>query len=138
MISQATQSETMPFTCLRWKPSIDNKVSSTLVTTCSEGAIQHWQLNSGKCFHTIREEPNNNFFCLDFHPNGKQFAAAGMDCHIYLYDETTRQRTQKMKEGLKNQVGHSNRVFVVKFHPQDHNILLSGGWDNTIQIYDLR
>ena len=34
--------------------------------------------------------------------------------------------------------GHSNRVFSVKFHPDDQNTLISGGWDNTIQIYDQR
>lgn len=33
--------------------------------------------------------------------------------------------------------GHSNRIFSVKFHPTDSNILVSGGWDDTIQIWDL-
>lgn len=31
-------------------------------------------------------------------------------------------------------VGHTNRVFAVKWHPSDINITLSGGWDNTIQV----
>jgi COMPASS component SWD3 len=34
--------------------------------------------------------------------------------------------------------GHSNRVFCVKFNPNQPNCIASGGWDNTIQIYDLR
>ena len=34
--------------------------------------------------------------------------------------------------------GHSNRVFAVKFHPADPHVLLSAGWDNTVQIWDLR
>ena len=34
--------------------------------------------------------------------------------------------------------GHSNRVFCVKFDPNDSNFLASGSWDNTIQIYDIR
>lgn len=34
--------------------------------------------------------------------------------------------------------GHSNRVFSVKFDKDDENLLVSGGWDNTIQIWDLR
>ena len=34
--------------------------------------------------------------------------------------------------------GHSNRIFCVKFNPIDTNILLSGGWDNTVQVYDIR
>jgi len=34
--------------------------------------------------------------------------------------------------------GHSNRVFSLRFHPTDDNVLLSAGWDNTIQMWDLR
>lgn len=34
--------------------------------------------------------------------------------------------------------GHSNRVFSLRFHPTDENVLLSAGWDNTIQMWDLR
>ena len=33
---------------------------------------------------------------------------------------------------------HSNRIFAVCFHPLESDILLSGGWDNTIQIWDSR
>lgn len=35
-------------------------------------------------------------------------------------------------------MGHSNRAFSVQFHPQDTNILISGGWDNTVQFWDRR
>ena len=35
-------------------------------------------------------------------------------------------------------LGHSNRVFSVKFVPEDDNMLVSGGWDNTVQIWDSR
>ena len=28
--------------------------------------------------------------------------------------------------------GHSNRMFAVRFNPLDSNILVSGGWDNTL------
>ena len=34
--------------------------------------------------------------------------------------------------------GHSNRVFSTKFVPHDDNMILSGGWDNTVQIWDIR
>lgn len=34
--------------------------------------------------------------------------------------------------------GHSSNVTCVKFNRQDKNILISGGWDNTIQVWDLR
>ena len=34
--------------------------------------------------------------------------------------------------------GHSNRVFSVKFVKEDENLVVSGGWDNTVQIWDTR
>lgn len=34
--------------------------------------------------------------------------------------------------------GHSNRVFSLRFHPLDEHVLLSAGWDKTIQMWDLR
>lgn len=43
-----------------------------------------------------------------------------------------------MADGPGHHRGHANRVFSVKFHPSDPNILLSSGWDRTIQIYDMR
>jgi len=34
--------------------------------------------------------------------------------------------------------GHANRVFSLRFNPDDPNIIISGGWDNTMQIWDTR
>ncbi len=34
--------------------------------------------------------------------------------------------------------GHSNRIYSLKFTDDNTNILLSGGWDYTIKIWDLR
>ena len=42
-----------------------------------------------------------------------------------------------MKEKL-DFPGHSNRIFCVKWNHVDQNMVVSGGWDSTIQIYDIR
>lgn len=65
-------------------------------------------------------------------------ATAGKDKHVRLYDEQTKGLVLKMKEGGEMLPGHSNRIFAVKFNPNDPNIIASGGWDNTVQIYDIR
>ena len=34
--------------------------------------------------------------------------------------------------------GHRLRVLCVKHHPFDENVFVSGGWDDTVQIWDAR
>lgn len=78
----------------------------------------------------IKEGTNLN--ALDFSTDGRIFAVAGEDRHVHIYDETTKQKVHIMEDDGASHPGHSNRVFAVKFHPQDPNVLLSGGWDRTI------
>ena len=33
---------------------------------------------------------------------------------------------------------HNNRIFSIKAHPDDANILVSSGWDGIVKIYDIR
>lgn len=109
-----------------------------LLSSQSNGVIHHWHVQSGKCIHTLKEDNDNNVFALEYSHDGKVFAAAGSDTRVYIYDEHTKQRVNIMAPRLLHLPGHANRVFTLKFHPQDHNLLLSGGWDRTIQLYDLR
>ena len=76
-------------------------------------------------------------YCIDFNPDGSLLATAGRDAHIRLYDETTKSLSMTLKE--KGELpGHSNRIFSVKFNHMQPNTLVSGGWDNTLQVYDIR
>lgn len=37
------------------------------------------------------------------------------------------------------QIGsHSNRVFCIKWHPEDVNLFYSGGWDKSVFMWDVR
>jgi len=87
--------------------------------------------------HSRCDNPDNHLYTIDFNADGTLLAAAGRDCHIRIYDETTKSLALDMKE-RGELPGHSNRVFCVKFNPLDNNMLVSGGWDNTVQIYDIR
>ena len=33
---------------------------------------------------------------------------------------------------------HDNRVFCLKWNPSDNNLLLSGGWDQSVYFWDIR
>ena len=34
--------------------------------------------------------------------------------------------------------GHTSRVYALKYHPTDPNVLVSAGWDDTVQFWDGR
>ena len=74
-------------------------------------------------------EADNQLFCADYRADAEQFAAAGKDHVIRLYDEATKTLIQEMSGGIGAvRPGHSNRVFSLKYFPADQNVLLSGGW----------
>jgi COMPASS component SWD3 len=108
-----------------------------LVTGSADGTLKHWHATSGKCLHSRQDDPENHIYCMDFNNDGTLLAVAGRDKYIHIYDETTKSLAFKMKEN-GDKCGHSNRIFCTKFNPGDQNMLVSGGWDNTIQVYDIR
>ena len=117
------------------------RIEASLNLCClidSNGSVEHWHITSGKCLHAITNE-ENQLYALDYRADGSMFATAGRDTAIRVYDEATKTEIACMKGGHGAvTAGHSNRIFSMKFHPTDENVLLSGGWDNTIQIWDLR
>merc|ERR1712196_247517 len=129
---------------VRWRPlTATTKTRHVILSTNASGVVQHWHVTSGKCLHTIREEQENGdtnqVFCLDYHPDASKFATAGQDYKVRLYDEATKTQISTLCGGYgKAMPGHSNRVFSLKFSEKDPNLLVSGGWDNTIQIWDCR
>lgn len=76
--------------------------------------------------------------CLDFNIDGSLFATGGNDKIIKLYDDNMKTMITTMKSNSFSQPGHSNRIFSVMFNKESTNMLVSGGWDNTLQIYDVR
>jgi len=131
------KSSDYPITSLRWKNSFDHKNKSIVVTVTADGKITHWHAFSGKVLHTM-EEKDNPIMCMDFSPDGTYFATGGTDKKVRLYDDNTKTLLKTMKPGDFNHPGHSNRIFSINFHKDNSNFMASGGWDNTIQFYDLR
>lgn len=122
-----------PITCLRWKP----KNRTTLLCTTAEGLIFQVHSSTGKVLQTI-EEKDNPLMCCDYSVNGKYFATGGNDKVVRLYDDETKTLVSKLETRSIHLPQHSNRIFSVKFHPTDENLLFSAGWDNTILLYDVR
>eukprot|EP00697_Spironema_sp_BW2_P016156 gnl/Spiro4/7282_TR3808_c0_g1_i1.p1 gnl/Spiro4/7282_TR3808_c0_g1~~gnl/Spiro4/7282_TR3808_c0_g1_i1.p1 ORF type:complete len:415 (+),score=48.95 gnl/Spiro4/7282_TR3808_c0_g1_i1:84-1328(+) len=130
----------LPMTCLRFRPHQPGKQNrNVLLTANANGAVQHWHVFSGKNIHTVQEDDGQQVYAVDYNREGTQFASCGRDYAVRVYDEATKTCVVKMAGGPNHYPpGHSNRVFAVKFHPGSPQLLASGGWDNTIQIWDLR
>ena len=39
---------------------------------------------------------------------------------------------------MTSQAGHGSRIFSVKYHPTDEHIVVSGGWDRIVVVWDVR
>ena len=85
-----------------------------------------------------RFNESNQIYCCDYSPLRPKYATAGGDKRIRVYDDISNKVVETFKGSEDDELGHSNRVFSVKFSPDDQNILFSGGWDNTVFIWDMR
>eukprot|EP00824_Muranothrix_gubernata_P008875 TRINITY_DN21442_c0_g1_i1.p1 TRINITY_DN21442_c0_g1~~TRINITY_DN21442_c0_g1_i1.p1 ORF type:complete len:348 (-),score=56.91 TRINITY_DN21442_c0_g1_i1:85-1128(-) len=136
--SVGTNVAAMPVTSLRFRPTAStSKTKNMLLSGNASGQLQHWHVTSGKCLHTTFEE-GNQVYAIDYTADGATFMSAGKDKMVRVYDETTKELLRTLTAGPTTPPGHSNRIFAVKASPDDPNVILSGGWDNTVQIWDLR
>ncbi|CAK9211232.1 unnamed protein product [Sphagnum troendelagicum] len=127
-------------TSMCFHPALNSSASTqNLLVSCdTNGQIHHWHATSEMHLGMTKEE-GNEIYAVDFHPIGVKFATAGLDSKVRIYDGVTQKPLQILSEGNgTTTAGHSNRVFAVKWHPADIHITLSGGWDNTTQVWDAR
>lgn len=109
-------------------------VNSNLIID-SDGKIRLWHYTSGKVVSTI-EEPGNETNFISYRRDGLQFATGGSDVTLRIYDSMTSRPVLQLRstEEMVVRVAHSNRLFCAKFHPTDPNLIVSGGWDNTVKV----
>eukprot|EP01138_Halocafeteria_seosinensis_P014092 gb/GECG01014390.1/.p1 GENE.gb/GECG01014390.1/~~gb/GECG01014390.1/.p1 ORF type:complete len:367 (+),score=38.38 gb/GECG01014390.1/:1-1101(+) len=131
--------DALGITGLCFRPETNDSTTTNVLLACgADGSVQHWHVPSEKCLSRITE-PNNQVLCCDYKQDASLFATAGKDRVVRIYDEHTRELSQEMgKDRLLGDAGHGNRVFSLRFVPSDENLLVTGGWDNTIQVWDSR
>lgn len=76
--------------------------------------------------------------CIDYNNLGSKFAVGGKDCSLKVYDDDMKCIDHVFPAGDWSQRGHTNRIFSIKFLPDDPNVILSCGWDSNLNIWDLR
>ena len=84
-----------------------------------------------ECVRSVNTGAGNSVYALAYAPDFRSWACAGRDHVVRTVDEVTGQVIRQLDK-------HSNRVYALHYALDDPNILLSGGWDNTIQVWDLR
>lgn len=118
-------------TSIVWKPRIStSKTKNVLIASESLGAISQWHTTSRKLVYRI--ETPCEVFSIDYHRWFNLILCGGRDGVLRLYDDITKTLVTEFEQK------HTNRIFCVKAHPDDENILISAGWDSTVQIWDIR
>ena len=128
--------EEFPITGIKYNPILPK----TFLSISTDGKIQEWNSINPKKSWLIKEE-NNQLYALDINSNGIQFSTGGTDTKIRIYDLKIKKCISELFKNpfdYSSQNGHTDRIYCVIFNKNDQNMLLSGGWDNTIQIWDLR
>jgi COMPASS component SWD3 len=120
-------------TNLRWRPAGLGR-GRVLLAVTSEGLISHYHAESGRLL--ISQKEDNSIMALDYSPSGRAFATAGRDFTVRVYDEGTKSLALQFPGGRLGSRGHGNRVFATRF--VDEQVLLSGGWDSVLHVWDLR
>ncbi|KAG4106911.1 WD40 repeat-like protein [Neocallimastix lanati (nom. inval.)] len=135
-----TEGYSVPCTSLSFRNVNDSgkRAKNVLIAGYANGATIHWHITSGQALQ-MNIEKHNQVNSVFYNKYGSLYCTAGSDFHVRVYDAATTKLLYDMNSGKDGYTsGHSNKIFSVKFHPKDSNILISGGWDNTIQIWDCR
>jgi len=80
-----------------------------------------------------------SYDAVDYTTYGDFFVVGGTTMVPKLFDDNTFQCVVELKgENATEIKGHSNWIYCTKFNPFDNNLIVSGGWDNCVVLYDVR
>ena len=65
-------------------------------------------------------------------------ATCNLDCFSLLPCRVIEHQIVICSENRHVMDGHRFRIFALKHHPLHDNVFCSGGWDDTVQIWDQR
>ena len=106
----------------------------------SDGLIQTWNTSNGLVLNEIfrHQEKDNSLAACDYTRDGKRVIVGGKDRKLYVYDATSRDFISTMFSNGFKVDGHTNRIYCIKSHPEDSNVVASAGWDGNLKLYDVR
>ncbi|CAK8690750.1 WD repeat-containing protein 18-like [Clavelina lepadiformis] len=133
-----TKSDRLPVTSLNFVPKDLSSRGELLIATYASGVIKFWHIETATSLQTIHE--SCQLLAASLSPSSLHLVVGGSSEQIYLYDVATGKKAGICAPSPNKLVmdGHRFRIFALKHYPIDDCTFLSGGWDDTIQIWDQR
>uniref|UniRef100_A0A0K8T8Q7 Uncharacterized protein n=1 Tax=Lygus hesperus TaxID=30085 RepID=A0A0K8T8Q7_LYGHE len=109
-----------------------------LFTSHVSGWVKIWDAGGNTCLSTVKEK--NQILGVIPHTRKEKFLTLGEDAKMRLYDMKTGQLAMTFENSYTKDkmTGHDSKIFAAKFHPKNINEFISGGWDDTVQFWDMR
>ena len=133
----------VPTTMVKFAPKMqDNNKEYMFATVSSGGAVFCWLWDGRSMFDCVFRcpEEKNDTQCVDFSFDNKYLATAGSDHIIRVYDIANKTMSATLSKGVDDhghaRSAHVNRIFSTRF--VSATTMVSAGWENPIQVWDLR
>ncbi|KAJ7313890.1 hypothetical protein JRQ81_005668 [Phrynocephalus forsythii] len=133
-----TATQALPITSLRYMPRGPAHNRDVLLATYSGGTLKLWHVPSRTCVRTLTEDRQT--MIASFNPSGSRFITGGAGAGIYMYDTQTWEKVQTFQPSDSPNVmdGHTSRVYALTFFPENDERFVSGGWDDTVQFWNIQ
>ena len=121
---------------MKWRPKIEGRTNNILMSACRDTIIE-WHTTSRKMVYK-KTFADNTIFSMDYSNDGSDYALGFKDFSIRVYDGV--KKVEKLKLGGHDNhkvTGHMSKIYAIKYHKDNPKILLSGGWDGNVLIWDL-
>ncbi|GFQ77941.1 WD_REPEATS_REGION domain-containing protein [Trichonephila clavata] len=128
--------ENMSVTCISAHEF--DKSKPKLLASYASGDTILWDVKEGVQLLNLKHERQT--LVNTFNSDSTCFAISGSDAKIQLHDTESGREIEVLQGTLDPEVmdGHTDRVYALRYHPTNFNDLLSGGWDDTVQFWDVR
>ena len=126
--------EFLPISSVKWRPS-QGMTRNILLVAGTEGFISHYHATTGNLISQQSLDPGDQALVCDFSPDGDYFAVGCKTPAVRIYDESTKSLFISLQKHGDN-LGHSNRICSLSYFKE--NLIMTGGWDNNIYIWDVR
>lgn len=123
----ATEHASGKVTCL----AVDVTSNTWFASGCSDGAIRAWDLASGSLKLTMGSRHVGGVRGLAISALSPYMFSCGEDKLVKCWD-------LERHEAIRDYFGHLSAVYCVATHPRQDSIIVSGGRDQSVRVWDVR